>query len=201
MVDVWSDDDRDLAAIRPKVRTTGTFKLAPKSSTLVGTQLSAWGYPFAHPGPAPLLTVGFLSGFYEYVGEHRKALVKRLVVNGAFNPGNSGGPLILPDGTIAGVVVAKRSLVLPSALASALKALADNGSGLQFSAVQSDGKQMNFSESQLTAAILDYYRQMSQVYIGEAVAASELADFLDANKVPWKTAIQTAHPKKTAKVR
>ena len=44
---------------------------------------------------------------------------------------------------------------------------------------------MSYAESQLTAALLDYYRQVSQVFIGEAIAASELTSFLDEKKIPW----------------
>lgn len=184
MEDLWFDEDRDLAAVKPKSPTKGTFKIEPARKVIVGTQLSAWGYPFAQPGPAPLLTVGFLSGFYEFQAEKTKASVKRLVLNGAVNPGNSGGPLISPEGTIVGVIVAKRTLVLPAGLASALKALGDNKSGTQFNGTE-DGKAIAYSESQLTAALLDYYRQVSQVFIGEAIAASELTGFLDEKKIPW----------------
>jgi hypothetical protein len=184
MADLWFDKNRDLAAIRPRPTTKGTFKVEPNRKVIVGTELSAWGYPFAEPGPAPLLSVLHLSGFYDSQTEKGKAPVKRLVLNGAVNPGNSGGPVISPEGTIVGVVVAKRTLVLPAGLASVLKALGDNKSGMQFSGTE-DGKPVTYSESQLTAALLDYYRQMSQVFIGEAIAASELTSFLDDKRIPW----------------
>jgi hypothetical protein len=184
MGNLWFDENRDLAAVKPKLPTKGTFKIEPIRTVMVGTELTAWGYPFAQPGPAPLLTVGFLSGFYEFQAEKTKASVKRLVLNGAVNPGNSGGPLISPEGTIVGVIVAKRTLVLPAGLASALKALGDNKSGAMFTGTE-NGKTVSYAESQLTAALLDYYRQMSQVYIGEAIAASELTSFLDEKKIPW----------------
>jgi hypothetical protein len=184
MADLWFDENRDLAAVRPRQTTKGTFAIEPNRAVIVGTQLSAWGYPFAQPGPAPLLTVGFLSGFYEFQAEKAKASVKRLVLNGAVNPGNSGGPLISPEGTIVGVIVAKRTLVLPAGLASALKALEDNKSGAMFTGTE-NGKTVAYAESQLTAALLEYYRQMSQVFIGEAIAASELTSFLDEKKIPW----------------
>jgi hypothetical protein len=87
MADFWFDENRDLAAIKPTSAVKGVFKIEPTQTVIVGTQLSAWGYPFAHPGPAPLLTVGYLSGFYDSQDDKVKSPVKRLVVNGAFNPG------------------------------------------------------------------------------------------------------------------
>ena len=184
IADLWIDESRDLAALKPKTAQRGIFKIEPARKVIVGTEVSAWGFPFAHAGPAPLLTVGHLSGFYDARPDAAKTAVKRLVVNGAFNPGNSGGPLISPEGTIVGVVVAKWTLPLPQGLASALKALDENKAGMQFTGTQ-DGKTVSWAESQLTAALLTYYAQMSQVYIGEAIAASELTAFLDEKKIPW----------------
>jgi len=198
LTDLWSDENRDLAVIKPKTPMKGTFKIEPSRRVIVGTELSAWGYPFAEPGPAPLLTVAHLSGFYNSQAEPGKAPVKRLVLNGAVNPGNSGGPLISPDGTIVGIIVAKRTLVLPQGLASVLKALGENKSGLQFTATEG-GKAVSYSESQLTAALLDYYRQVSQVFIGEAIAASELTAFLDENKIPWTQPKKVAPTARSAK--
>jgi len=188
VVDLWSEENRDLAAIKPKAAIKGTFKIEPTRRLIVGTELSAWGYPFGQPGPAPFLTVGHLSGFSMYQAEGAKVVVKHLVVNGAFNPGNSGGPVISPEGTVVGVVVTKWTLPRPAGLASALKALNENKSGMQFVGTSQDGKSVTYAESQLTAALLDYYRQVSQVFIGEAIAASELTAFLDEKKIPWNAA-------------
>jgi S1-C subfamily serine protease len=185
MADLWFDQNRDLAAMKPKSDIKGTFKIGPTRRVVVGTELSAWGYPFAQPGPAPFLTVGHLSGFSSYQTEKAHLPVKHLVINGAFNPGNSGGPVISPEGTIVGVVVTKWIVPLPAVLASALKALDENKSGLQFTGTTEEGKSVSYAESQLIAALLDYYRQVSQVFIGEAIAASELASFLNEKKIPW----------------
>ncbi len=185
MAELWVDENRDLAAIKPGLPTKGTFKIQPAKMVVVGTELSAWGYPFGQPGPAPLLTVGHLSGFSDAQNDKAKPSVKHLVLNGAFNPGNSGGPLISPDGIIVGVIVTKWTIPLPPSLASALNALNDNKNGMQYTGTQADGKTVSFAESQLTAALLEYYRQMSQVFIGEAIAPSELVAFLDENKIPW----------------
>jgi S1-C subfamily serine protease len=60
IADLWVDENRDLAALKPSGAQRGTFKIEPARNVVVGTEVLAWGYPFAHPGPAPLLTVGHL---------------------------------------------------------------------------------------------------------------------------------------------
>lgn len=47
-----------------------------------------------------------------------------------------------------------------------------------FTAKDKDGKESEFVESQVVAEILEYYRSLTQVMIGEAIAVSELLDFL-----------------------
>jgi hypothetical protein len=71
----------------------------------IGAYFTTWEYPFGHAGPAPLWNFGHLSGFNRTPAATPKTIgVKHLVILGAFNPGNSGGPL-LADGAVAGVVV------------------------------------------------------------------------------------------------
>jgi S1-C subfamily serine protease len=72
IADLWSDENRDLAAAKPTSSTKGIFKIDPTGRIIVGTELSAWGYPFAQPGPAPFLTVGHLSGFSNSQTEQAK---------------------------------------------------------------------------------------------------------------------------------
>lgn len=43
--DLWLDENRDLAAIKPRSPTKGSFKIEPARRVIVGTELSAWGYP------------------------------------------------------------------------------------------------------------------------------------------------------------
>ena len=147
-------------------------------------------------GTSPLSDGGHFSGFSLQTPKPDVS-IKHLVINGAINPGNSGGPVVAPDGTVVGVVVTKWTLSLPAGLASALKALNENKSGVQFTSVGQDGKSTNFVESQLVAALLDYYAQCSQVFIGEAIAASELTGFLDERKIPWNSPSGAPLPKST----
>ncbi len=106
-----TDADRDLALLKPAMPITGGLTLASDISPDVGATVTTWGYPLIYNGPAPLLSVGYVAGFDSAVS-HGKT-IKHIVVNGAFNPGNSGGPLLL-HGTdkVVGVVVWKM-LILP----------------------------------------------------------------------------------------
>jgi hypothetical protein len=115
-----------------------------------------------------------LAGFIDRSIGEGKLSVRRYIINGALNPGNSGGPLFI-DGSseVVGVVVAKHAPITKFLL-SALKALATNKSGMQFTAEDSGGKKIRFSESQVVAELLEHQRKMTQVMLGEAITSSEL---------------------------
>jgi hypothetical protein len=70
--------------------------------------------------------------------------------------------------------------------------MAKNGTGVTLEGTDGTGKKTTFVESQLTAQLLKYYRDVSQVFIGEAIAAEELIAFLDAHQIPWHRVEQSA---------
>jgi S1-C subfamily serine protease len=177
--DVWIDAHRDLAILVPQPRQRGGLNVRSEGHLVIGTQVCTWGYPLGYNGPAPLLTVGHLSGFIDNTSDtdpHK--VVKHLVINGAFNPGNSGGPLFVAgENEVIGVVVSKHAPVTPF-VQSAMAVLAQNQSGVVFSARDETGNERQFVESQVVAEVLNHFRMMTQVVIGEAVAGSELLVFL-----------------------
>lgn len=180
-----SDPKRDLCALEVGPSVAKGLRIDTLQAE-VGTQVGTWGFPLGYNGPAPLLTLGHLSGFAESTSSTPGAAGKKhLVINAAFNPGNSGGPLFVAgrDGVI-GVVVSKHAPI-SAFLASAIKALAENKSGVVFTYTDTAGKAQQFVESQVVAEILLYFRDMTQVVIGEAIAASELIGFLDEGGIPW----------------
>jgi S1-C subfamily serine protease len=105
-----TDTNRDLALLRPTSHLEGGFDLGSDVSHQLETRVTTWGFPLIYNGPAPILSVGYVAGYDDApVG---KAFVKHPVVNEAFNPGNSGGPLLVaPDNKVVGVVVWKMRLL------------------------------------------------------------------------------------------
>ncbi|RWU09226.1 trypsin-like serine protease [Pseudidiomarina gelatinasegens] len=173
----WLDSDRDLAILRPSIAQCGGLSIAREAKLQVGESVTTWGYPLGYNGPAPLLSVGYLAGFIS----HRtgKGVKKHLVVNGAFNSGNSGGALFrASDNKVIGIVVSKHAPI-SQYHQSAIEALAKNNSGVVFHASDENGQKTSFVESQIVAELLVHMRSLTQVMIGEAIAAEELIAMLD----------------------
>ncbi|HXZ28622.1 MAG TPA: serine protease [Terriglobales bacterium] len=176
-----TDPDVDLAALRPTEALKGGLELADAKDPDLGMAVSTWGYPLIYNGPAPLLSVGYVAGFSEDVSNGKR--VKHLVINGAFNPGNSGGPLFKAnDNKVIGVVVAKFHLY-PPIVRNAIEALARNKTGVVYTATDPQGNQKSFAESEIVAMVLDQYYTFTQVMIGEAISVSEVRAFLKAHEM------------------
>ena len=176
------DTQRDLALLKPTKEIDGGLGLGDDNNLEIGKMVSTWGFPLGYNGPAPLLSVGFLAGFNEY--QNNSESIKHLVVNGAFNPGNSGGPLFVSgDNKVIGIVVSKH-VPLTAFQQQALQVLASQRSGFVYTATdRSTGTQRKFSEAQLVADLLDRLRRLTQVMIGEAISVKELKDLLNENKI------------------
>ena len=151
----------------------------------VGEKICAWGHPLGYNGPLPILSVGYVAGFNAHHPAGLNNPQRRLVLNAALNPGNSGGPVFVwGEDAVRGVAVTKHAPI-SNFLQSALSALQENKSGVMFSAADDSGQNHQFVESQIVAQLLHYFRDMTQVVIGEAISAQEVIDFLNANNVPW----------------
>jgi S1-C subfamily serine protease len=189
---IIKDSDRDLALLVPREKMLGGFKLAARDNPEPGTTVSTWGYPFLYNGVSPLLSVGYVAGYRDYSpgqntgktpnteadGTPTSKTVKHIIVNGAFNHGNSGGPLLVSHASeVIGIVVLTHTFY-PTEVQDAIDYLQTQKSGLQLTRTRPGGQPENISESQLTASILNEFYQKTQVMIGEAISASELRAFI-----------------------
>jgi hypothetical protein len=174
---VWFDVVRDLAILRPQIALPGGLSLADSTTLQVGESVTTWGYPLGYNGPAPMLSVGYLAGFQSHqVDSFQK---KHLVVNGAFNSGNSGGALFrASDNKVIGVVVSKHAPI-SQYHQNAIEALAKNDSGVMFTATAENGAKTQFVESQIVAELLIHMRNLTQVMLGEAIAIEEVVSMLE----------------------
>jgi hypothetical protein len=58
--------------------------------------------------------------------------------------------------------------------------MANNKSGVVYTGTDATGKPLQMVESQLVADILTYFRDLTQVMIGEAISAETISSFLKA---------------------
>jgi len=170
---VITDQVRDLALLVPERNLGPGFKLAVKGNPLPGTTVSTWGYPLLYNGTSPLLSVGYISGYRQDSSSGRA--VKHIVVNGAFNHGNSGGPLLVSHSNeVIGIVVLTYHFYPPQ-VKQIIDLLSKQNWGVMMASKRnSDGTSQQISEAQVTAMVLDEFYQKTQVMIGEAISVSEL---------------------------
>ena len=183
-----TDVARDLAVLVPATKLDGGYDLAKSENPEPGTQVVTWGYPFAYTGTSPLLSVGYVAG-YRNATENGKT-VKHIVVNGAFNHGNSGGPLLVSrQNLVVGIVVLTFHFYPPQTRQIIDALNANSGTEVVFTSRLPDGTTKNFVESQLTAAVLDEFYNKTQIDIGEAIAVSELRDFIKERSAEFPQAL------------
>lgn len=175
------DSPRDLALLSVEAPPpTLAFHLEESTTEVtVGSLVCTWGYPEGYDGLSPLLSVGYLSGSQTVPLDGPP--VKQWVVNGAFNPGNSGGPLILLEtGRVIGVV-SNKLLPFPDHIRDALELLKKPRGGVPVGTKRlPDGTEIFVFESGLLAELLDYVRQQAQFVVGRATTAADLRLFLAA---------------------
>lgn len=180
---VITDSTRDLALLVPSESLKGGLELGSDKPLKVGTNVTTWGFPLIYTSGAPLLTVGYISGYNSEAGG--TAHVKHLVVNGAFNPGNSGGPVfVADDNKVIGIVVWRHRLTSNN-VPVAINGLKHPRGGMMtgtFTKTLPDGRVTPVMDSEVVGDVLEEFYNLVQVQIGEAISVSELRAFIDEKK-------------------
>jgi S1-C subfamily serine protease len=174
------DEDRDLAILKPSEKLDGGLQLSREDNPPPGTSVSTWGYPFLYNGYYPLLSVGYVAGYRNAKTSPTSQVVRHIIVNGAFNPGNSGGPLfVAQDNQVIGIVVATYHL-FPEYVANTIKTLQTNKGGFYngLQATDAAGHTEPISNDAAIGIMLGEFYDRTQVMIGEAISVSELRNFL-----------------------
>lgn len=180
---IVANPDLDLALLTPESKLTGNcLPISSDSEFTIGSQVAIWGYPEGYRSNLPLLSVGYLSG-EDHVPTPSGKLIKRLVVNGAFNCGNSGGPLIhVESGKVIGIVSSKLA-PMPEYIEKVLIALKQDKTITVFEQTRPDGSKVHMSTAQVVEEVLQYLRSQIQLVIGHAVPVEDMRTFLKDNGI------------------
>jgi S1-C subfamily serine protease len=177
------DPNRDLALLCATKPLPPGLELKGDENPPVETEVETWGYPLRYQEPAPVLSRGYVAGYTmgkEPNGQLKNPPVRHLIVNGALNPGNSGGPLIdRSSGKVIGIVVEKWTLWSPN-IEVAIQGFSHPRSQLagNFSQTDAQGHEIGISEQQMMGIVLKEFYDASQVMVGEAISVSELNAFI-----------------------
>ena len=103
------NDSQDLALLKTAAPVEGHQFRFSTTAPAQGVEVAAIGFPL---DGGMTFTAGRVSALNQDVDTESGTLRGLIQTDTALNPGNSGGPLLLMDGSVAGVVSSKRAWVL-----------------------------------------------------------------------------------------
>lgn len=103
------NDSQDLALLKTAAPVEGHQFRFSTTTPAQGVEVAAIGFPL---DKGMTFTAGRVSALNQEVDTESGTLRGLIQTDTALNPGNSGGPLLLMDGSVAGVVSSKRAWVL-----------------------------------------------------------------------------------------
>jgi len=184
------DPTNDVAVLKVNAKNLPTVELGNSDSVEIGQTVIAIGNAMGEYHNT--VTKGVVSGLGRAItagdefGQAVEQLENIIQTDAAINPGNSGGPLMVTGGEkVIGVVVSKHA-PMTNFVASAIKALSESRSGVTFNYTDESGNKQMMVEAQVVAEVLQYFRNLTQVMIGEAIASSELIGFLENEVIPYE---------------
>lgn len=178
---IASDAFLDVAMLSPSETVGAGLKVGTGQGVSIGDTVVTWGFPAGYFGLDAMVSVGYLAAIGPVPTSTKPVL--RAFVNGAFNAGNSGGPVIdVQSQTVVGVVHAKLA-PMPVDVQAALGALQNQSSGFVYTATTPDGRQIQFSEAQVVSRVLQHLQSQTQLVIGLSVLLGDLRAFLEAQGV------------------
>jgi S1-C subfamily serine protease len=181
VADVVADSWLDIALLTPKGSLGSGLPVGSGEGLQLGDTVVSWGFPMGYFGLDPMVTVGYLAAVAPVPAKPKPVL--RTFVNGAFNLGNSGGPVIdVQSLTVVGIVNAKMTPI-PSDVAAAMTAMQNQSSGFVYTARTSDGRTVTLSEAQVVARVLEHLQSQTQLVVGTAVILGDVREFLKKHGV------------------
>jgi S1-C subfamily serine protease len=183
VLNIISDEDTDISCLTPTSAINGNpLPITNRSYFDIGAKVSTWGFPFGYGGQRPMLSVGYLSGI-DTIKSTSGMIVKRWVVNAAFNSGNSGGPLIDTEtGLVIGIVSSKLAPIPPS-IEIILTAMRENKMGTIWKHIKPDGTIEHFSQDQMLERVIQYLQSQTQLVVGHAVLPDQLNRFIKSKNL------------------
>jgi hypothetical protein len=184
--EIYRDTILDLAIIKPKDNLTGGLNLNKEAKPIIGEFVFTFGFPSGYIGPSPILTTGYVAGYKAIRDTLNQKTIKHFIVNGAFNPGNSGGAIISAKSKeVIGIVVSKHAPIDDESKKIIDFYLENDEYGMFWDWEDEEGNKTNIAETQLTGKVLMYYRKMIQFVLGEAILAQDLIKMLEAHNIPY----------------